>query len=233
MDSIFIGMENVSLVDYEGKIACSLFVGGCNFRCPFCHNSELVLNCHEYQHIKEEDIFAYLESRRKVLDAVVISGGEPTMYKALPEFIRKVKDMGFLVKLDTNGTNPDMIKYLVQNNLIDYIAMDIKNSISKYPLTAGVKDLTIHNIQKSVDYIMSCGIDYEFRTTLVAGHHTAQDMHEIAEWLTGAKRLFLQHFDDKGANIQQGLTAIDKDTALSFAETLKKQIQNVALRGYN
>ncbi|MFQ6773001.1 MAG: anaerobic ribonucleoside-triphosphate reductase activating protein [Clostridia bacterium] len=233
MDSIFIGMENVSLVDYEGKIACSLFVGGCNFMCPFCHNSELVLRSHEYQHIKEEDIFTYLESRKKVLDAVVISGGEPTMYNTLPDFIRKVKDMGFLVKLDTNGTNPDMIKYLVQNDLIDYIAMDIKNSKTKYPLTAGVNNLTIHNIEKSVEYIMSCGIDYEFRTTLVAGHHTAQDMQEIAEWLTGAKHLFLQHFDDKGANIQAGLTVIDKTTALRFAEILKQYIQNVILRGYN
>ncbi|MCI6859713.1 MAG: anaerobic ribonucleoside-triphosphate reductase activating protein [Clostridia bacterium] len=232
MKSIFIGIEPVSLVDYDGKIACALFVGGCNFRCPFCHNSEIVLHAGEYECKTEEEIFDYLTERKRVLDAVVISGGEPTLYPQVYDFIKRVKAMGFLVKLDTNGTNLPMLKKLVDNNLIDYIAMDIKNSKQKYAKTVGLKELEIHQIEQTVDYIMQCGVDYEFRTTIVNELHDEADIIAIGEWLKDAKKYRLQHFDDKGANIAGGLSAVGKDTATHWVELLKKNITDVELRGY-
>lgn len=232
MKSIFIGIEPVSLVDYDGKIACSLFVGGCNFRCPFCHNSEIVLHAGDYECKTEEEIFDYLAKRKHVLDAVVISGGEPTMYPQLYDFIAKVKAMGFLVKLDTNGTNLQMLKSLVAHKLVDYIAMDIKNSKQKYVKTVGLNNLDIHQIEESVDYIMHCGVDYEFRTTIVNELHDETDMLAIGEWLKGAKKYRLQHFDDKGANIVDGLTAVDIHIATHWVELLREKIDNVELRGY-
>ena len=160
---IFFGLEHLSLVDYDSKLTCTIFTKACNFRCLFCHNKDLVA-CTNLQEIPFEEIMSFLESRKKYLDAVCISGGEPTLFEDLPEVIKTIKKLGYLIKLDTNGTNPDMIQTLIEQRLVDYIAMDIKNDLENYNTTCGVPFVNLFNIQKSINIIQSSGIDYEFRT---------------------------------------------------------------------
>jgi pyruvate formate lyase activating enzyme len=223
------GIEKFSMVDYGEKIVCTVFTPGCNFRCPFCHNAALVLGGGE--EIQENEVMAYLKKRRGLLDAVCISGGEPTLQKDLAEFCHKVKSLGYPIKLDTNGSFPDVVKKLYQEKLIDYVAMDIKNSLSKYSVTAGV--LTeISAVAETAAFLMSSGIGYEFRTTLVNGYHTMADIWEIGNWLSGAKRYFLQKFTDKGSCLQEGLTEIPKDKAEEFRRLLACYVDQVELRGY-
>lgn len=222
------GIQKVSLVDFNGHICSTLFTSGCNFACPFCHNAGLVKGIEES--IPTEDILDYLQKRKNVIDSVCISGGEPTLHPDLPEFLKTIKEMGYLIKLDTNGTNLEMLKYLVENKLIDYIAMDIKNSLEKYNLTID-RGYTLA-IQSTVDYIKSCGLPYEFRTTLVKEFHEEKDMYSIAELLNGAQLYYLQKFEDSGNCLQNGLHAIDRDTATHFQDILSKTIKNTHLRGY-
>lgn len=223
------GIQKLSLVDYDGHIGATIFVSGCNFACPFCHNAGLVAGTESQ--IDSNDILEYLQKRFGLLEAVIISGGEPTLYPDLPKFIEQIKKMGYLVKLDSNGTNPEMIKYLYENHLIDYIAMDIKNSFEKYP-TITNKNCDIKKIKQSIKYIMSCGIDYEFRTTLVAEFFDENDIKKIGKNIAHAKRYYLQKFEDSGNCISQGLHAISKAQALEFQKTLVKTIPNTKLRGY-
>jgi len=223
------GLQKLSLVDFDGHIGCTIFLSGCNFACPFCHNSRLVKNIEP--EIPEEEVMEYLVKRKNMLDSVTISGGEPTLYPDLPEFIGKIKKLGYLVKLDTNGTNPQMIENLFNQKLIDYVAMDIKNSYKKYNLTCG-KIIDIDKIKQSIKYIMSSGIDYEFRTTLVDNHHEKDDIKEIGKMIKNAKKYYLQKFEDSGECIEDNLQAISKATALEFKEILEKNIKNVMLRGY-
>lgn len=230
MKKIFVGIEKLSLVDYEGKLACTLFVQGCNFRCPFCHNKDLVLKQNIYY--EEQKILSFLEKRKKQLDAVVITGGEPTLVKELPEVIKTIKQMGYLVKLDTNGTNLKMVKQLVENNLIDYIAMDIKNGYSKYNITCGVDNININNIKESINYIMTCGVDYEFRTTLVKEFHQEEDIYEIKEMIKGAKKYYLQCFVNNENCISHSLTKLDNEQALKYKKILENSIYKVELRNY-
>ena len=227
----FVGIEKLSLVDYEGKLACTLFTNGCNFKCPFCHNSSLVIK-DNYSYIEDEEILSYLQKRTKQLDAVVITGGEPTLMPNLIEKIKEIKKLGYLVKLDTNGSNPEIIKQLVENKLIDYIAMDIKNSLNKYNITTGIENINIDKIKQSIEYIMNCGIDYEFRTTLVKEFHNENDIKEISLLIKGAKKYFLQCFVDRGECIKENLHKVDKEKALYFKSLLKESIKNVNLRGY-
>lgn len=222
------GLQKVSLVDYNENITATIFTSGCNFACPFCHNAGLVKGS-EPEIIKEE-VLDYLKKRKNILNAVCISGGEPTLHHDLPEFIKEIKGMGYLVKLDTNGTNIDMVKYLVENKLIDYIAMDIKNSPSKYNKTIG-KDYNFNQLQ-SIKYIMSCGVDYEFRTTIIEGYHKLEDIEEICKSIKGANRYFIQKFEDSGNCLSSGLNAIDYDTATQFLSVAKKYIKIAKLRGY-
>ena len=226
----FVGIDKFSLLDYEDKIACVLFCKPCNFRCPFCHNGTTVLEAETF--IPFEDILNYLQSRKGLLDAVVVSGGEPTLMPDLKEKIKALKELGFLIKLDTNGTNPEVIKDLYENNLIDYVAMDIKNSFDKYPLTAGVKNINLDKVNESIHYLMTSGIDYEFRTTLIDEFHDEGDMLDIGETLKGAKRLYLQKFVERESCIQLGLHEVSKERAEKFVDILKSKIQNVSLRGY-
>ena len=223
------GLQKLSLVDFDGHMAATIFVSGCNFACPFCHNSRLVNGQEEI--IPRSEVIEYLEKRKNMLDAVCISGGEPTLYKDLPDLVREIKSMGYLIKLDTNGTNPAMIRELYQENLIDYIAMDIKNSYEKYSLTAG-KCVDLDNIKKSIKYIMSCGIDYEFRTTLIREFHNFEDIKDIAKIIKSAPKYFLQKFEDSGECIESGLNPIPKDEVLEYQKYLEKYIKNVSLRGY-
>ena len=222
------GIQKVTLVDYPGEVATTLFTAGCNFRCPFCHNAGLMEMSDP--DINIEEILSYFDKRKGVITAVCVSGGEPTLHHDLPDFISKLKAKGLLVKLDTNGTNLPMLKHLVDNNLIDYIAMDIKNSPDRYPLTSGSNNFD--NLDEVVEYIMSCGVDYEFRTTLVDQHHTHQDMESIGQLIRGAKKYYLQKFEDSGNCLSSNLQAINHDTAQEFVAILRKYIPNTQLRGY-
>lgn len=222
------GLQKVSLVDYDGQIATTIFTSGCNFACPFCHNSGLVKGTEP--EIPTNEILEYLNKRKNVLTAVCISGGEPTLHRDLPDFIAKIKELGYLVKLDTNGTNLDMLKFLVENKLIDYVAMDIKNSLDNYSKTIGIDNKT--NIKETIDYLMNCGIDYEFRTTIIKNYHTENDIQKIAQTISGANKYFLQKFVDNDNCLMQGLEEIDRSTANKFLNICLKQIPNTKLRGY-
>ncbi|MBE5758056.1 MAG: anaerobic ribonucleoside-triphosphate reductase activating protein [Clostridiales bacterium] len=223
------GIQKLSMVDFDEHLSATIFTSGCNFACPFCHNSSLIGNNNEL--ISEDDILDFLYKRKNMLDAVCISGGEPTLQKDLPQFISKIKKMGYLIKLDTNGTNPDMIKYLYENNLIDYVAMDIKNHIEKYQDITQT-NLNLDNILKSITYIMKCGIDYEFRTTLINEFHEKSDIIKIGKLIKSAKRYFLQKFVDSENCLSKNLSPIPKEQAIEFQEILCKYIKNTNLRGY-
>ena len=197
------GIQRFTLLDYPGKIACTIFTVGCNFRCPFCHNSELVLpdKIKNADIISEEDFFDFLKKKKGLLEGVVICGGEPTIHKDLPEFAKKIKDMGFDIKLDTNGSNPDMLEKLIENDLVDYVAIDIKAPKEKYYLLAGLSqkdnDKLINNIEKSVSLLQKSKVNYEFRTTLVPKLLDKQDIISIAQWIKGSPLYVLQGFKPK------------------------------------
>ena len=229
---MFVGMEKLSLVDYDDKVACILFKSGCNFRCPFCHNSSLVIETNRNFEVPFSGILDYLEKRRGVIDAVVISGGEPTLDGELKNEIKEIKKLGFFVKLDTNGTRPDIIRELLEENLLDYVAMDIKNSLGKYPITAGLKQVEDDKILESIAVLKNSKIDYEFRTTLILEFHDEAAMIEIGEMIKGAKKLFLQKFIDSENNIKRGLNSVNIKKALIFKGVLQDYIDFVDLRGY-
>ena len=230
MSMDFVGIDKLSLLDYEDKVAVVLFCKPCNFRCPFCHNGTTVLEADTT--IPFADILEYLQSRKGLIDAVVVSGGEPTLMPDLKEKIIALKQLGFLIKLDTNGTNPEVVEDLIINNLIDYVAMDIKNSFKKYPLTAGVKNVDLTKVSQTIELLMNSGIDYEFRTTLIDEFHSEQDMRDIGETIKGAKKLFLQKFVERDSGIQKGLHEVSIEKAERFVEILKPYIEQVNLRGY-
>ncbi len=225
-----LGIENVSLVDYEGKICTTIFTGGCNFKCPFCHNSGIVQK--EYKRHDESEILSYLEKRKPLLDAVTISGGEPTLQPDLEQFVTKVKKLGYLVKLDTNGTMPNVIENLLSKNLIDYVAMDIKNNFENYNNITGVSNPQIENIKKTLELFKRFNVPYELRTTLVENFHSEENMKKLAQDLKGEKLLYLQKFVDSGSCIQNNLTEVKKDKALNFKQILSSTIEKVELRGY-
>lgn len=224
------GLEKLSMVDFEGHLCATVFTGGCNFRCPFCQNSDLV-KIENLSQISEEEFFSFLQKRKSLLDSVCVSGGEPTLQPDLEEFLRKIKALGYLVKLDTNGTKPQLVEKLIKGGLVDYVAMDIKNSPSAYSKTAGTSE-HLEEIRKSVDILRTNIVPYEFRTTLVANHHTTKEIEEIAKWLEGADKMYLQHFVDGGTCIESGLKEVPKAEALQFKNILEKSIKNVSLRGY-
>lgn len=191
------GLQKTTLIDYPGKIACTVFTLGCNFRCRFCSNPELVLpsKIKKQPRISEKEFFAFLKEKRGLLDGIVLCGGEPTLNKDLPDFIKKIRKLGFLVKLDTNGSNPEMLKKLIKQKLIDCIAMDVKAPLTsqKYEAITGIK-IDLGKIKKSMEIIKYSGIDGEFRTTVVPGIHTKEDIIQIAKDIAPAKKYFLQNF---------------------------------------
>jgi pyruvate formate lyase activating enzyme len=187
------GLVKTTLIDYPGKVACTVFLAKCNFRCPYCQNPDLVAGYWELPTISEEEIFRHLKSRKKWLDGVCVSGGEPTLNSDLPEFLRKIKSMGFLIKLDTNGTNPEMLKKLLDEKLIDYAAMDIKAPLERYEEVVRAR-VDLEKIKQSVEIIRNSGVDYEFRTTVVPGLLNSGDIEKICSWLRGSKRYYLQQF---------------------------------------
>ncbi|MGI6377877.1 MAG: anaerobic ribonucleoside-triphosphate reductase activating protein [Bacilli bacterium] len=228
----FVGIEKLSLVDYEGKLTCTLFMAGCNFRCPFCHNASLVLQDYSINPIPFEEILSYLKNAKGKLEAVCISGGEPTLMRDLKEKIRPIKDLGYLIKIDTNGTNPELLKELYQEKLLDYVALDVKNCEEAYPETIGHNYQPFANIQKSIAFLMNSGIEYEFRTTLVQEFHSRKKIDALGKMIKGAKKLYLQKFVDTGSTIKKGLNPIPLEEAKEYQKILEKYIQKVELRGY-
>lgn len=189
------GLQKTTLLDFPEKLACTVFTGGCNMRCPFCHNASLVVSPNENSDISEKEFFDFLAKRKNILDGVCITGGEPLLQKDIEAFMKKIKDMGFALKLDTNGAFPDRLKSLIDKGLVDYVAMDIKNSKEKYSMTAGI-DIDISKISESISLLLECNIPFEFRTTVVKELHSHDDLVAISEWISGAKAYFLQSFTD-------------------------------------
>lgn len=227
----FYGIEHLSLVDFDSKLTCTIFTKSCNFCCPFCHNRSLALS-EDIPEIPFDEILSFLKMRKKYLDAVCISGGEPTLFNDLPDIIKQIKELGYLIKLDTNGTNPSMIKHLIEENLVDYIAMDIKNDLAHYHETAGVNYINLMNIQESINIIQSSSINYEFRTTLIKEFHNVERIENIKNWLNDPKHYYLQKFRLSENCINQNLHEIDIDTAKEFKKILSTKFSNVSLRGY-
>lgn len=223
------GMQKLTLTDYPGKMASILFTGGCNFSCPFCHNSELIKDIKE-DVISEDEIFDYLKKRKNMLDGVVITGGEPTINNDLIPFIKEIKNLGYLVKLDTNGYLPDVLEDIIREGIVDYIAMDIKNSLERYPETVGLMKIDETRIKKSISLIISSSIDYEFRTTLSLELHDKDSIKGIGELIKGAKKLFLQKFVDSENVPNHHFTAPEDETLTSFVEVLSTYVSNVSVR---
>lgn len=224
------GLNKTTLLDYPGCVAATVFAGGCNFRCPFCHNGDLVLHSAKMKEYSEEEVLNFLNKRKNVLEGVCVTGGEPTLYSDLPEFIAKIKAMGYKVKLDTNGSNPKMLKRLVEGKLVDYVAMDIKAPVSEYNKVCGVQ-VDTESVQQSVAYLKQGEIPYEFRTTVVKELHTKQDILEIGQWILGAENYYLQSYRETDENICKGFSAMEKEELFELEEKLKKYIKNVKVRG--
>ena len=225
------GFQKLTILDYPGKVACIVFTPGCNFRCPFCHNAALVTHIDKETYIDVDEVLAYLKKRQGLLDGVVITGGEPLLQDGIEEFIAEIKSLGYSVKLDTNGSFPEKLISIVKKGLVDYVAMDIKNSKEKYGKTIGVNDFDIAPIERSVDFLLQGNVDYEFRTTIVDGFHTLQDIQDIVVWIKGAHKYFLQNFVDSGDLITDGLEPV---SALLLKEMKKKAtetIPSVEIRG--
>ena len=227
----FYGLQKLTLLDYPGKMACTVFTGGCNFRCPFCHNRSLVFLNENDSEISVSDILEYLETRKKVLDGVCITGGEPLLHKGIFDFIRKVKELGLLVKLDTNGSNCEALKQLVEEGLVDYVAMDIKGCPEKYAETIGLENYDIAEVTRSKDYLLQGHVDYEFRTTVVAQFHEVADFEKIGRWIEGAKNYYLQNFEDHGTCIREGLSEVGIETLEQMKAAAAPYVENIEIRG--
>jgi len=226
------GVQRTSLIDYPKKVCSVIFVGGCNFRCPFCHNPELVLD-EVKKDIPEDEIIKFLQKKKKWLDGICITGGEPTLHKGLPEFLRAVKAKGFLVKLDTNGANPSMLELLLKEKLIDYIAMDIKASIENYENAAGIK-VDKKAVKKSAKIIVDSGIGYEFRTTVVPGLFDEKEAEKIGKWLKGAKKFCIQQFRNTDRTLDpklQDTSPFRPKELKEFKKTLSNYFKKVEIRG--
>ena len=227
------GMQKLTLLDFPGVVACTLFTAGCNFRCPWCHNAGLVLPEEASDRLLESgEVLSFLEKRKGVLDGVCITGGEPLLHAELPDFLKRVKDLGYRVKLDTNGSFPERLEALVREKLADRVAMDIKNGPSRYAETVGLRNLDLSAVTASKDFLLSDAVDYEFRTTVVRGLHTAESLLEAADWIRGARQWFLQQFKDSGNLIHgEGLSAFSEDEMRRLLETVQKTNPAAQLRG--
>lgn len=225
------GFNKLTLLDYPGHVGATLFLGGCNFRCPYCQNGNLVTAWHNEPWIPEDEVLSYLKKRQGILEGVCISGGEPTLHSELPDFIRKIKDLGYLVKLDTNGSNPMMIKELHHKKLIDFVAMDIKTSLANYTKITVCTGFKMNLIEESVEFLLSGQVDYEFRTTVVKELHTKEDFEAIAYWLEGCRAYYLQAFRSSDHVLTPGLSSYTKDELNAFQKILQAKIPRVELRG--
>lgn len=235
---LILGLTKTTLLDYPEHVAATIFTGGCNFRCPFCHNKDIVfaqesLAAQQVTPYTEEEILAFLKKRAGILTGVCITGGEPTLQKDLPDFLARIKELGLLVKLDTNGYQPDVLRLLLNKRLIDYCAMDIKNSPEKYAVTTGLSSCNMSLIRESVSCLLSMTgyFPYEFRTTLVRELHSKDDMYVISEWLKGAHAYYLQSYTDSDQVITRGFHAHSDQTLKDFRDICLENIPNTMLRG--
>lgn len=226
------GLQKTTLLDYPGCVACTVFTGGCNFRCPFCHNSSLVVPERIAEGVSEDELMAFLKKRVGVLDGVAITGGEPLLHKDMPEFLRKIKALGFKIKLDSNGSNPQLLEDIVDEGLVDRVAMDIKNSPELYAKTIGLDNYDLSAVERSKNFLLEGRVDYEFRTTVVKGLHTVESIRQAAKWIEGAKEYYLQQFKDSGDVLRlDGLGAFNEDEMKILRQTAAEFVPNVQLRG--
>lgn len=226
------GLQKLTLLDYPGTVACTVFTSGCNFRCPFCHNAPLVLPELASEDIAEEEVLSFLKKRVGILDGVAVTGGEPLLHKSIDGFLAKVHALGYKIKLDTNGSFPEHLMSIVRDGLVDRVAMDIKNSPEKYSDTVGIPEFDVSKVEKSKDFLLEGHIDYEFRTTVVKGLHTAESLTEAAKWIEGAKEYYLQQFKDSGNVIDiQGLSAFDEKEMHELADRVSVYVPAVQVRG--
>ena len=225
------GLNKTTLLDYPGRIAAVIFLGGCNFRCPFCQNSSLVLHPSEEPIIPEEEILAFLKKRQGILEGVCISGGEPTLAADLEDFIKKIRSLGYPVKLDTNGTRPDIVKHLAENDLIQMVAMDIKASPENYPSLTGMLHPDLESVRETADFLLHEKLDYEFRTTVIRELHNENDFIQISQWLKGARAYYLQAYRDSEEVLQPGFSSYSLKELEHFRDILSASIPVVGIRG--
>ena len=225
------GLMKMTLLDFPGRVACTVFTAGCNMRCPFCHNAALVTEIDPGERIELDEIMSFLKKRVGLLDGVAITGGEPLLHADIADFIREVRALGYAVKLDTNGSFPERLEALVREGLVDYVAMDIKNSPELYAKTIGVEGFDLAPVERSKDFLLSGAVDCEFRTTVVAQFHTVDSIAAAAKWIAGAKRYFLQQFTDSGNLIADGLTAASKDIMEEMRDAARVFVPSTSLRG--
>lgn len=223
------GYQKLTLLDFPEHVACTVFTGGCNLRCPFCHNASLVLTPRESENL-EQEVLSYLAGRKGILEGVCITGGEPLLQPDLSDFVEQVKNMGFSVKLDTNGSDPDALEALLATEMIDYVAMDIKSAPETYEIAIG-KAFPVARFQRSAEIIRTSGIPHEFRTTLVKGIHRPEDMEGIGKWLSGEEKYFLQGFVDSGNLIGSGFEAFSHEEMKEFLNIIRKYVPAAKLRG--
>lgn len=224
------GLQKMTLLDYPGHVACTVFLNGCDFRCPFCHNFELA--CGSAPPVMEEsELMAFLRKRQGLLDGVAITGGEPTLYRELPSLLKQIRDLGYPVKLDTNGNHPEILEALLDADLVQYVAMDIKNSPEKYALTAGLESLDLAPVRRSISLLLEGRTDYEFRTTVVKEFHTEADFSGIGAMIKGAEHYYLQSFTDRDTVPYAGLHAADYVELKKFARIAGEFVQDIQIRG--
>lgn len=225
------GIQKLTLLDYPGKLACTVFTDGCNFRCPFCHNAPLVLPDREKQRMDENEVLELLKKRRGILEGVAVTGGEPTLQADLEHFLEKVRELGYKIKLDTNGTRPDVLKRIIENGLVDRVAMDIKDAPECYAAAVGAS-VDIEAIERSKELLLCGTTEYEFRTTVVKGIHTKESLLSAARWIKGAKEYYLQQFKDSGDLIlPNGLSAFDENEMQALCDAVREIVPTAALRG--
>jgi pyruvate formate lyase activating enzyme len=224
------GLQKMTLLDYPGRVACTVFLGGCDFRCPFCHNFELVEGPMA-EALSEDEFFAFLDKRYGLLDGVAITGGEPCLRRDLPEFIAKIRDAGFSVKLDTNGNSPAMLRRLIDDGLVDYVAMDIKNAPTKYAETIDLRSFDLGPINESIGLLLTGRVEYEFRTTVIREFHDAEDFEKMGAWIEGAEQYFLQPFTTRDTVPDRTLSAPDPDNLREYRDIAARFVKNVEIRG--
>lgn len=225
------GLQKLAMVDFPGKVAATVFTSGCNLRCPFCHNAPLVTRPEEAEDLTEEAVLDFLAGRKGLLDGVVLSGGEPLLQPGVEEFLARVRDMGYAIKLDTNGCYPRRLRELLKQGMVDYVAMDIKNSLEKYAGTVGCQGFDTTAVKESAALLMEGDVDFEFRTTAVKPFHTPEDMEAIGRWLSGAPRYFLQTFVDSGNLVGEGCAPFSPSEMQELAEKARPWFKTVAIRG--
>lgn len=226
------GLQKTTLLDYPGCVACTVFTGGCNFRCPFCHNSSLVVPERIERGMSEDEVLSFLKKRVGVLDGVAITGGEPLLHRDMPEFLGKIKALGYKIKLDSNGSFPELLEEIVKANLVDRVAMDIKNSPQLYGKTVGLENFDIKNVERSKNFLLEGRVEYEFRTTAVKGLHSEESIKEAAKWIEGAKEYYLQQFKDSGDVLNLGgLGAFNEEEMKELKLAAAEFVPAVQLRG--